>query len=219
VNAPVLPASYPLAWPPHWQRTPAKQRAESAYRVTSAAAREDLERELALFTRAPGLTRPPKGLPRHVIITTNIPLRLDGRPLSSRTEPQDPGVAVWWIDAKRHELHTLACDAWSSVRANYRALSTTISAYRAIDRARASEVFARVVAASVPLSLPGTREWYEAELGLSVPYTREDVMRCFRARAKIAHPDSGGTTQDFVRLTQARDLALTFALDAAGAAQ
>jgi hypothetical protein len=31
--------------------------------------------------------------------------------------------------------------------------------------------------------------------------------------------DSGGTTQDFVRLTQARDLALTFALDAAGAAQ
>jgi len=218
MNALVLPAPYPLAWPAHWQRTPEAQRTESQYRVTPAAARDALERELSLFARAPSSARSARGVPRHAVITANIPLRLDGRPLACRTEPRDPGVAVWWIDPRRTELHTLACDAWSSVRANYRALSTTIAAYRAIERARASEAFARVVAASMPLSLPGARAWYEIELGLSVPFTRDEVMAAFRARAKVAHPDTGGSTQAFVRLTQARDLALALAYDA-GAAQ
>ena len=35
-----------------------------------------------------------------VVISTNVETRLDGFPRSDRTEPADPGVAVYWQERK-----------------------------------------------------------------------------------------------------------------------
>jgi hypothetical protein len=48
-------------------------------------------------------------------------------------------------------------------------------------------------------------------LGLSLPVTRADVRRAYKRLAKTAHPDLGGSHQEFIRLKQAHDSALRFA--------
>ena len=45
-------------------------------------------------------------------------------------------------------------------------------------------------------------------LGVGDMASREEVIAAFRAKAKIAHPDSGGDPEDFRRLVVARDLLL-----------
>jgi hypothetical protein len=42
-------------------------------------------------------------------------------------------------------------------------------------------------------------------LGLAADYTREDVLTAFRRKAKAAHPDVGGTAEQFRILLEARD--------------
>lgn len=42
-------------------------------------------------------------------------------------------------------------------------------------------------------------------LGLSWPYTEEEVRSAFRRKAREAHPDTGGTAEAFVRLRASHD--------------
>jgi hypothetical protein len=49
-------------------------------------------------------------------------------------------------------------------------------------------------------------------LGLTPPVTVEMVKSRYRALAKVAHPDAGGSAARFVALKVARDQALTFAV-------
>lgn len=46
-------------------------------------------------------------------------------------------------------------------------------------------------------------------LGLAKDYTREDVIAAFRRKVKAAHPDLGGTAEQFRLLVEARDRLLT----------
>jgi hypothetical protein len=64
----------------------------------------------------------------------------------------------------------------------------------------------------------GTRYYWRtgadvALLGLSGSFTREDVARAFKAKAKTAHPDAGGDAEAFQRLVNARDQALAIAAE------
>lgn len=51
-----------------------------------------------------------------------------------------------------------------------------------------------------------------ATLGLSLPCTQADVRRAYKRLAKTAHPDAGGSHQAFIKLKQAHDSALRFAI-------
>lgn len=51
-----------------------------------------------------------------------------------------------------------------------------------------------------------------ATLGLTTPYTSADVRRAYKRLAKTAHPDLGGSHQAFIKLKQAHDSALRFAV-------
>jgi curved DNA-binding protein CbpA len=44
-----------------------------------------------------------------------------------------------------------------------------------------------------------------ALLGVPTDYTRDDIIAAFRQAVKKAHPDLGGTAEDFRRLVEARD--------------
>ena len=35
------------------------------------------------------------------------------------------------------------------------------------------------------------------QLGVSPPYTEEDINQAFRAKAKLVHPDHGGSAREF----------------------
>jgi hypothetical protein len=48
-----------------------------------------------------------------------------------------------------------------------------------------------------------------ALLGVPADYTEEDIKTAFRRAVKKAHPDHGGTAEDFRRLVEARDRLLT----------
>jgi curved DNA-binding protein CbpA len=45
-------------------------------------------------------------------------------------------------------------------------------------------------------------------LGISPPYTADDVARAYKRLAREKHPDAGGSHDDFIRLKEARDVAL-----------
>jgi len=45
-------------------------------------------------------------------------------------------------------------------------------------------------------------------LGISPPYSETDVTRAYKRLARIAHPDAGGSHEEFIRLKNARDVAL-----------
>lgn len=44
---------------------------------------------------------------------------------------------------------------------------------------------------------------YMVELGLAPPYTQDDVMQAYRAKAKKVHPDHGGSVEEFRVLQEA----------------
>lgn len=49
-------------------------------------------------------------------------------------------------------------------------------------------------------------------LGLRLPYSEQDVKRAYKRLALKAHPDQGGSNQAFIKLQEARDSALRFAV-------
>lgn len=49
---------------------------------------------------------------------------------------------------------------------------------------------------------------HEAALGLSGDYGPADIQRAFRLKAKTAHPDVGGSSEEFRRITEARNVLL-----------
>src|ERR1700733_6941880 len=96
--------SCPLYWPDGWKRTPYGSRVHSAFKKTTGVVRDFLFHEIGLL----GGTK--------VIISTNIPTRLDGLFYAGAREPEDPGVAVYFEYQKKPM--SFACDQYRTVREN-----------------------------------------------------------------------------------------------------
>ena len=45
-------------------------------------------------------------------------------------------------------------------------------------------------------------------LNISPPYSNDDVNRAYKRLAREKHPDAGGSHEEFIRLKEARDVAL-----------
>jgi hypothetical protein len=206
MTTPKLPNGYPLSWPDGWDRVPTHKRHSAAYRMTFADARAGVLKSLAQMGAQP------------VVITANLPLRLDGLPLAGTKEPADPGVAVWWFDRKSGETRTIACDAWKTTRENLRAIGHALEGLRTIERSKSTQILDRAMQSFNVNALPAAssvpaRPWFCDELGLTEwPSTRNLIENAYRHRAKQTHPDQGGSHEEFVRLGQARAEALKAAM-------
>ncbi len=161
--------AYPLAWPDGWPRRKAWVRKPSAYQVEFATARDELLRELRLMG------------------ASNVPLRRDGLPLANMRQPEDPGVAVYWTDAKRMP-RVIACDVWRTVRENLRAVGIAIESIRSLERTGASEILERAFAGFA--RLPASSDHWGV-LGISKS-TRAALDARYRELALQHHPDRGG---------------------------
>lgn len=195
--------AFPLQWPEGWPRTPGHKRGRSHYKVTPDRALNELMRGLKLLGALRG----------SVVVSTNVPLRNDGLPYANTRRPDDTGVAVYW-STRTHGERVVACDRWTDVHENIRAIGLAIDGLRAIERAGASQILERAFTAfgALPASsaAPVARPWWEV-LG----FTQEMlgalsvgvVDARYRELAAKAHPDRGGTQEAIVELNNARDAA------------
>lgn len=181
--------AYPLAWPQGWPRTKSPQ--GSRFDGTFARIRDELWAEIGKLGG------------RYPTLSTNLPLKRDGMPYAGQKEPADPGVAVYF--ERRGRQMVFACDKWSKVQDNMRAIQRTIEAIRGIERWGASEMMERAFQAFEALPPPQSC-W--SILGVRPGASNEEVQAAYRAKAKAAHPDAGGTAHAMAELNRARDEAL-----------
>lgn len=183
--------AFPLHWPEGWPRT--KNPQSSRFDVSFVACRDGLFHEIS---RMGG---------RYPVLSTNVELRRDGLPYANQPTPADSGVAVYF--ERKGKQMVFACDRWRLVKDNIRAIQKTIEAMRGIERWGASDMLERAFSAFEALPAPGkaTRTWREV-LGFVPDFypDQAEIESAYRAKAKRAHPDAGGSAEQFNELQQAR---------------
>jgi hypothetical protein len=172
-------SSYPLTWPGHVKRTAPTLRRRSRFKTNFAVTRDRLIDEIR---RMGG---------RYPVISTNVETRRDGLPYANRSEPGDPGVAVYFeMDGRQL---CIACDRWDLVKDNLHAVRLTVEALP-------------------PPKDPAPAGWREVlQTGNDMSDSKAALLaraeRHFRILARDCHPDKGGDPEEFRRLVEAREAA------------
>lgn len=186
--------AYPLAWPVGWPRYP-HYRESARYQTEFGKAVRDLVSELRRFKAT------------HVVLSSNVPVRNDGLPyaVAGARRFDDPGVAVYFT--VRKDPQVIACDRWDHVKDNFRAVGLTVAAMRMIERTGASELLKRAFSGfkALPPAANQKPAWWKV-FGVDPKATTvADVDAIYKARARTAHPDVGGSEEAIKELNQARD--------------
>lgn len=196
--------AYPLHWPAGRARTERWRRERAKFDVTFARARDNIVQEIG---RLAGRYPDPQ-----VVISTNIALRRDGLPLAGQRQPDDPGVAVYFLYKKRQM--SFACDRWEKIEHNMQAIAKTIEALRGIARWGTGDMLEAAFTGFTALPPPSAsapavqakRHWRDV-FGTAVR-TRADLQEVYRRLAAAFHPDRGGDPAKMAELNAARDEAL-----------
>jgi hypothetical protein len=204
---------FPLQWPDGVARTRFRDNSRFDKGRGFNAARDGALYELERFNAS------------HVVITSNLPTTARGLPhATSAGHLPDPGIAVWWI--KRGREHVIACDRWTTVTENMRAIERTLEALRGVERWGTKEMVETAFAGFAALP-PGSGTdaymapeqkrdltWHEIFNVSHEPWKnlpKADLLAVVRARhrdmIKAAHPDRGGNTGDAAALNAALDAA------------
>lgn len=202
-----LREAYPLMWPEHQPRTQPGSRRHAKFEMDFGRARDELVRELKLLSA------------QDIVISSNVPLRRDGLPLADAREPVDPGVAVYF---DRHRTirragtwetlktpFVIACDTYSRVKWNLRAVGATVEALRAIERHGSTSMLEQAFTgfAALPAHVTADPPWWET-LGVSADATPAQVRARFHELAQRHHPDHGGEANVMAQINRAVDAAL-----------
>lgn len=187
---------YPLEWPIGWKRC--RYRKNGRFKkegrwITTQAATTRLENELDKLGA------------KNVVLSTNVSLRLDGRPRSDEN-PTDPGAAIYF--SFRGKATVLACDSYTAVADNIAALAAHLDSLRAIERHGVGTI-EQALAGYKALPADTAADW-RAVFGFareSRP-TVDQVQNAYREAAKVRHPDVGGTEIEMSHVNRARDYAL-----------
>lgn len=186
--------AFPLAWPAGWPRV--SRRSNAPFQMSLSGARDHLMNELRLMGA------------RYVVLSSNLTLRQDGLPYANQRQPEDPGVAVYF--QWRGKQMTFACDRWAKVEDNVRAIGKTVEALRGIERWGASDMMERAFSAFEALPPPDgvvTLSCWDV-LGIEPGAPRDQITAAYRRQARSAHPDQGGTREEWDRLQAAYEQAL-----------
>lgn len=207
--------AYPLQWPAGWKRTgdAYRQHGQFGKRVSNPKTTwrrlEDVTVTEALIRVLAELQR--MGIDRDdVVISTNVPTRLDGLPRSGAKAPADPGAAVYWRDGGANRC--IAVDRYLKVEDNLCAIAATLDAMRAIERHGGAAILERAFTGFTALPAPGhgaPRDWWEV-LGVDrATVTREGCKQAYRRLASQFHPDKpGGSHAAMAELNAAQEQAL-----------
>lgn len=181
--------AYPLQWPAGASRTRSRRSSAFGQKTIGAATKFLLDQ-----VRLMGGTLP--------VVSTNLALRNDGLPYANQRQPDDPGVAVYF--QRRGKPMVFACDQWIKVEHNIYAIGKTIEALRGIERWGSTELMERAFSGFE--ALPAPEQWWQV-LGVGERAAPAEIDAAYRAKAKAAHPDTGGSEAAMARLNAARDQA------------
>ncbi len=153
--------------------------------MSFARARDNVINEVRLLTGGR------YGRDSMTVISSNIALRRDGLPLANQRQPEDCGVAVYFLYKTRQM--SFACDRWIRVEHNMQAIAKTVEALRGISRWGTGDMLEAAFTGFLALPSPDVaREWWEV-LGVSRNDTRDEVRQAYRRLASLHHPDKGGS--------------------------
>lgn len=186
---------YPLVWPDGWPRTDSHRRKSSKYKIDLGGARSFVYDELR------------RARASHVIVSSNVPLNSLGQMRLDTRQPADPGVAVYWEvwkDLKSVPL-VIACDSWTSVRENLRAVGLAIESLRQLERCGATSILERAYTGFA--RLPAGRDWLQV-FGLQRGATTEQIKQAYRKMVVGVHPDNGGSPERFREVQEAYENAI-----------
>ena len=207
--------AYPLSWPEGWKRT--KNRVSAQFGKTETQYNQQGQAMYAGKKRlsvADAVSRVLNELDRmgvkdwNVIISTNVPLRLDGMPRGDK-EPADPGVAVYWKTKDDAPMRCMAIDRYWRVADNLAAIAATLEAMRAIERHGGGTILERAFLGFAALPERATQHWREV-LGIEGAATMELVESRFRSLVQVHHPDKSDDPKardKFEEIVQAREAA------------
>lgn len=195
--------AFPLHWPAGRPRTERWRRERAKFDVTFTRARDNIVAEVG---RLAGRYTDPQ-----IVISTNIALRRDGLPLANQRQPDDPGVAVYFLYKKR--AMSFACDRWEKIEHNMQAIAKTIEALRGIARWGSGDMLEAAFTGFTalpppPAAGPGAapRTWRDV-FGTGV-HNRQQLQDVYRRLAGAYHPDRGGDQSKMSELNTAREQAL-----------
>ena len=200
-----IPA-FPLQWPPGWKRTAAAQRKRAAFgKKGSGYGRSQLSVAEAVKRVRAELQR--MGVREFdLVVSTNVPLRLDGWPRSDR-EPGDPGVAVYWRESSKdgHPQRCMAVDIYDRVADNLAAVAATLDALRAVKRHGGAEILDRTFTGFTAIEAPKDTDHWSDVLDCDRNASTSEVRAAFLRARSAAHPDKqqGGSTALFNRVMRA----------------
>lgn len=210
---------YPLQWPVGWERTMPENRTFGRFGVSrqgpgqSYRHKQDVTVYESVGRLLTELGRMGIGLD-DIVVSTNVPTRLDGMPRSDAKRPEDPGAAVYWVD-KAGNRRCMAIDQYTKVEMNIAALAATLEAMRAIERHGGGEILDRAftgfAALPAPAATGGKRHWSEVlgvhrDLGGMVGAAK--VHEAYRKLVSQFHEAKGGDPAKMVEINVARDEAL-----------
>lgn len=187
---------FPLEWPLGWKRS--RSRTYGRFKknrewISIFEATRRLETELDRLNA------------KNPVLSTNVSLRLDGRPRSDEN-PKDPGAAIYF--SFRGKATVLACDTYTMVAQNIAALAAHLEALRAIERYGVGTI-EQALAGYKALPADSAADW-RAVFGFSADSrpTLDQIDARFKEWAKQKHPDRGGTDVEMAHLNRARDYTL-----------
>lgn len=196
-------SSYPLHWPEGVPRHRGL-RESGTFKGSPGAVRDDMLDEIdRIMGASRGYT-----FRNSIILSSNLKLRNDGLPAVGQGEPADPGIAVYF-DRNGTQV-CFSCDKYDRTWKNMRAIQKTIEAMRGIERWGSKELLDRAFTGFATLPAPGEGTGSKAWKVLGIPARSgpEAIEKAFRAKAMTAHPDKGGSTDDWHTLQSARADAL-----------
>jgi hypothetical protein len=187
--------AYPLQYPKNWDRSQRKEFAR--FKTSFATARYKVINEVRQLGG------------KNIVISSNIPLKNDGLPYANFKEPEDTGVAVYFI-LKGSEV-CIPCDKWKKCVDNLHAISLCISALRGLDRWGAKNMveasFRGFTALPSPDMIMTTATDYFGECT-----NVEQVNNKYKNLAKELHPDinkSENANNEFAEMKRQYEVAQT----------
>ena len=192
--------AFPLQWPTGWKRAAARKEGRftttrNSRRAAALSVIDGVERVLIELDRM-GYRRD------DIVISTNVPTRLDGLPRSGLNEPGDPGAAVYWR-TRKGENKVMAIDIYDRVADNLAAIAATLDSMRAIERHGGAAILDRAFTGFTALPAPAAaRAWWDV-LGVSQRASDEEIKAAYRRLRSDHHPAKGGSAARFDEIEQA----------------
>ncbi|OHV12972.1 J domain-containing protein [Kushneria phosphatilytica] len=199
----------PLCWPMGKSRTLAEDRKRGRFGKRNASgwglqelsvseARGRVIEVLDRFTKPGQPYRVPSDT---IVLSTNLSLRNDGMPRSGQREPTDPGVAVYFkLDGRQQ---CIPCDVYTRVADNIAAVADCLESLRTLERHDAQLMQAAFTGFAQLASPEASGRALWREVLSTNSNDLDEIRQAYRRAIKRAHPDHGGSSEQFAAVQQA----------------